>query len=205
MTSGEPQPQQPAQSPDSPADPEDVRRTAEQIAGDEASSIAPERGAILRDPVNKVSRRAIWYWTVSAVIGAVFTLGIASPVYFLWLPERWWWATAIYIVLVVGCFIEIFIAPSYRYAVHRWEITQIAIYTREGWLSRSQRIAPLSRVQTVDSRQSALMRAFGLSSVTVTTASAAGPITIDGLQHDTAQRVIADLTEITSATESDAT
>ena len=67
------------------------------------------------------------------------------------------------------------VMPSLRYRIHRWEVTSDAIFTRSGWLSREQRIAPLNRVQTVDSHQGALMRLFGLSSITVTTASAAGP------------------------------
>jgi membrane protein YdbS with pleckstrin-like domain len=92
-----------------------------------------------------------------------------------------------------------------RYAVHRWEVTQTAVFTRSGWLSREQRIAPLSRVQTVDSQRSALQRAFKLASITVTTASAAGPITIDCLDSDVADRVVTELTEITGRIEGDAT
>lgn len=171
----------------------------------EVTTVAPERGAILRDPANRVSRSAIAYWTLTAVITGIFVMGAASVAYFVAIPEKWWWATALYVLAATVTAIEIFIAPSYRYAVHRWEITGIAIYTRVGWLTRSQRIAPLSRVQTVDTNQGALMRLFGLSSVTVTTASAAGPISIDGLKNDLAQRVVADLTTITSATVGDAT
>ena len=60
-------------------------------------------------------------------------------------------------------------------------------------------------VQTVDSRQGAVMRMFGLASITVTTASAAGPITIDCLDDAVAREVVARLTAITAATEGDAT
>ena len=49
--------------------------------------------------------------------------------------------------------------------------TEDAVFTRSGWIGREQRIAPLSRVQTVDSHQSVLMRPFHLSTITVTTAS----------------------------------
>jgi membrane protein YdbS with pleckstrin-like domain len=49
------------------------------------------------------------------------------------------------------------------------------------------------------------MRLFGLASITVTTASAAGPITIDCLDADVARQVVARLTAITAATEGDAT
>ena len=65
--------------------------------------------------------------------------------------------------------------------------------------------SPISRVQTVDSGQGALMRAFGLMSITVTTASAAGPLTIDCLDTATARSVVAELTEITGRHAGDAT
>ena len=60
-------------------------------------------------------------------------------------------------------------------------------------------------MQTVDSAQGPLMRPFGLMSITVTTASAAGPITIDCLDAPTARAVVAELTEITGRSAGDAT
>jgi len=95
--------------------------------------------------------------------------------------------------------------PRVRFRVHRWEVTPTAVHTRSGWLTREERIAPLSRVQTVDSAQGPLMRPFGLMSITVTTASAAGPITIGCLDVATARAVVAELTEITGRSAGDAT
>jgi len=49
------------------------------------------------------------------------------------------------------------------------------------------------------------MRLFRIASITVTTASAAGPITINGLDQDEAKRLVALLTRTTAAVEGDAT
>lgn len=68
-----------------------------------------------------------------------------------------------------------------------------------------QRIAPISRVQTVDTERGALSRLFGLSTVTVTTASAKGELRIEGLDRDVAARIVHDLTVVTAASEGDAT
>lgn len=159
----------------------------------------------LRDPARKVSRRAVAYWTVSALIWEVVVLAVLGVVYFVVLPEKWWWATAILALAVVGAIVEILIAPRFKFAVHRWEVTDTAIYTRSGWLNVEQRIAPLSRVQTVDSEQGAIQRIFRLASITVTTASSAGAISINCLDQDEAKRIVADLTEITGRDEGDAT
>nr|WP_238362929.1 PH domain-containing protein [Actinopolymorpha pittospori] len=95
--------------------------------------------------------------------------------------------------------------PRWRYAVHRWESTAEAVYTQSGWFDQERRIAPISRIQTVDSERGPLEQIFGLSNVTVTTASAAGPLKINGLDRDTAQRLVDDLTSTTQATHGDAT
>ena len=46
--------------------------------------------------------------------------------------------------------VPLFVVPMWRYRVHRWEIRPQAVYTRTGWLVQERRIAPISRVQTVD-------------------------------------------------------
>jgi len=74
-----------------------------------------------------------------------------------------------------------------------------------GPLIQERRIAPLSRVQTVDIERGPLEQLFRLANVTVTTASAAGPLRIHGLDRATAEGLVAELTEVTSQSEGDAT
>jgi len=160
----------------------------------------------LREPAHHVAPEAIRYWAVKSLIGAVVQWLVVTGVYVFVIPDDWKiWAGPIAVTLVAISVVELAVVPQWRYRVHRWEVTDTAVYTRSGWLNREQRIAPLSRVQTVDSTRGPLMRAFHLASITVTTASAAGPITIDCLNFDVARRVVADLTEITGRTEGDAT
>ena len=75
------------------------------------------------------------------------------------------------------------VVPQWRYLVHRWEVTDTAVYTQTGWWARERRIAPMSRIQTVDYAEGPIARLFGLATVTVTTASAAGALQIDGLDQ----------------------
>ncbi|WP_239021755.1 PH domain-containing protein [Nocardioides jishulii] len=174
------------------------------------ASIQPEHDAprtvhdSLREPANRVCPRAVAYWRTSAAIGAVIVLAITFAVYFL-VPARPWWATAIVVVIVLASIVEVAAMPTIRYRVHRWEVNDIAIHTRDGWINLESRIAPLNRVQTVDSEQGAIMRLFNLASITVTTASSAGSVDIVGLDADEARELVATLTTITAATEGDAT
>jgi len=95
--------------------------------------------------------------------------------------------------------------PRIRFRVHRWEVTDEAVYTKSGWLTHEWRVAPLSRVQTVDARRGPLQQAVGLASVRITTASAAGDVMIDGLDHALAADLVETLTARTQATPGDAT
>ena len=104
--------------------------------------------------------------------------------------------------LVVG---YVAVVPQWRYAVHRWEVTDTAVYTQTGWWTRERRIAPWSRIQTVDHVEGAVSRRFGLATVTVTTASAAGALEIVGLDRDVARRLVDELTVKADAVEGDAT
>lgn len=165
----------------------------------------PDAGTpVLRAPAHRVSPRAIAYWRVSALIGdAVLVVGALLA--WLLIPDVPGWVGLVVLALAAAAVAHVVLMPRIRYRVHRWEVTDTAVHTREGWIGRESRIAPISRVQTVDSRQGALMRLFGLASITVTTASAAGPISVDCLDDDTAREVVARLTAITAATEGDAT
>jgi membrane protein YdbS with pleckstrin-like domain len=89
--------------------------------------------------------------------------------------------------------------------VHRWEVTDEAVYVRTGALWQEWRIAPMSRIQTVDTVRGPLEQAFRLATVTVTTASAKGAVRIEGLDHEVAAELAQRLTRITGATPGDAT
>jgi membrane protein YdbS with pleckstrin-like domain len=63
----------------------------------------------------------------------------------------------------------------------------------------------MSRIQTVDTERGPLQQLFGLSTVTVTTASAAGALRLAGLDHALADELVEQLTQITQAARGDAT
>lgn len=95
--------------------------------------------------------------------------------------------------------------PFWWYRVHRWEVTENAVYTRTGFFWQEWRVVPMSRIQTVDTQRGPLEQAFGLATVSVTTASARGAVQIQGLDHELAADLAQQLTETTQATPGDAT
>src|SRR4051794_13623073 len=157
----------------------------------------------LREPAERVSPRAPWVWAAGAAVrGLVLAAGLfaLSTVADLFTMHASAWV--MYAVVAIGYTV---LMPLYRYRVHRWETTERAVYTQTGWLSRERRIAPMSRVQTVDLEQGVVARALGLATVTVTTASAAGALRIEGLGAEVAERLVADLTHRADLETGDAT
>ena len=155
---------------------------------------------MLREPAERVSPRARWMWTLGAVIRslvvgslvAAWVFGGDAPVVIL----------IAVLVLLLG---YIVVMPQWRFRVHRWEATQTAVYTQTGWWAREQRIAPMSRIQTVDYVEGPVARLFGLASVTVTTASAAGALAIEGLDKGRARLLTDELTTRADSVPGDAT
>ncbi|ACU35020.1 membrane-flanked domain protein [Actinosynnema mirum DSM 43827] len=158
----------------------------------------------LRAPRNRVSRRAITLWTLDAAIGWLVLLAIQLVPYFLVSDASPWQIAGLVATVVVGV-AHTLVMPRWRYRVHRWEATPEAVYTLSGWVTQEWRIAPVSRIQTVDTKRGPLQQLLRLSTVTVTTASAAGPVEIAGLDHAEAVRLAEELTSTTQATPGDAT
>lgn len=189
---------------------------------------AAERGAgPIRAPAHQVSPRARTYWAVRAALG--WSLPLLLELIALladWrFPPRPGLLLAITLPLAVA---HVIVMPPWRFRVHRWELTapelpagspisastvvpdaapdvRPAVYTRSGWWTQRWRIAPLSRVQTVDTTRGPLARLFGLSTVTVTTASAAGPVEIAAVDSAVAEKIAQQATEAAQATRDDAT
>ena len=159
---------------------------------------------LLRTPANRVSPRAVRYWFTRALAGWLIVIGVQVAAWTLdWpIPPWHWQVMAATAVLAV---IHLAVMPRWRYHVHRWELTDDAVYTRSGWWTQEWRIAPVSRIQTVDTERGPIGRLFHLTKVTVTTASAAGPLTIDGLDEPVAAQFALQVTAAAQANSGDAT
>ncbi|WP_230486674.1 PH domain-containing protein [Nocardioides anomalus] len=157
----------------------------------------------LREPSQRVSPRARLMWTAEALLQvlvmSIVPIVLIGPVDLFDVP---WWAWVLF-GLALAAYVAV--VPSWRYLVHRWEVTETAVYTQTGWWARERRIAPMSRIQTVDLVEGALARLFRLATVTATTASAAGALEIAGLDRDVARRLADDLTLRADTVEGDAT
>ncbi|GAA4924311.1 PH domain-containing protein [Streptomyces coeruleoprunus] len=163
-----------------------------------------ENAVRLRPPKNALNERAIGWWRTQLLLSTFIPAVVLAVLGALIEPTRMWLLAAAAAVTVAGLVGTAFF-PGWWYRVHRWEVTDDAVYVRTGFVWQEWRIAPMSRIQTVDTVRGPLEQAFRLATVTVTTASAKGALTLQGLDHEVAADLAERLTRITQATPGDAT
>ncbi len=164
----------------------------------------PADSAILRPPAHQVAPRAVWYWFTRALIGWLVVFALQAVAWIFDWPVPPWKPQVLAVTLVLAA-AHLTVMPRWRYRVHRWELTSDAVYTRSGWFTQEWRIAPVARIQTVDTERGPIGRLFRLAKVTVTTASAAGPLVIDGLDEKSAMTFAAEVTAAAPVAGDDAT
>jgi membrane protein YdbS with pleckstrin-like domain len=167
--------------------------------------LTPPAAALrLRPPTHRVDPRAVRWWLLRGLCTAGAVTLVLAVVWWLWEPGRPW-LTAPLVLAALWTAVRTLVEPRWRYGVHRWETTDHAVYGLAGWITREWRVAPLSRVQTVDAVRGPLEQLLGLATLRVTTASSSGAISIRGLDKDVAAEVAERLTVVTEQTPGDAT
>ncbi|MGR8011219.1 PH domain-containing protein [Streptomyces hypolithicus] len=158
----------------------------------------------LRPPNNTLDRRVIGWWRTQWLLLTAAVVAAASVLGAFVAPARPWLLPVAGALTVLGLTAAVFL-PLWWFRVHRWEVTDDAVYVRTGFFWQEWRIAPMSRIQTVDTVRGPLEQMFRLATVIVTTASSKGAVKIEGLDHELARELAERLTQITRATPGDAT
>ncbi|MFE0652114.1 PH domain-containing protein [Streptomyces sp. NPDC059534] len=163
-----------------------------------------ENAVRLRPPRNAVDERAVAWWRSRLLVTTAVPVVVLAVLGAFLGSARSWLLLSAGAVAALGLACAAFF-PGWWFRVHRWEVTDDAVYVRTGALRQEWRIAPMSRIQTVDTVRGPLEQLFRLATVTVTTASSQGAIRIEGLDHEVAAALAERLTLITGATPGDAT
>jgi uncharacterized protein len=152
---------------------------------------------ILREPAVALDARARTLWLIENLIatGIVAALVVGGTVIAAMLgAEIVAWLVGgiggLVILVLTGLS---FVGANLDYRHFHYEVADLGLYVASGWLWRRYQVLPHARVQTVDTTSGPLMRALGLVSVEVRTASARGSTTIPGLSPEVADRVVEEL------------
>ena len=118
---------------------------------------------------------AIWLTVVFLCCFVPFAIAAAVE------PEGWMFVVlaAVAALYVAGMVVWLVVLPPIRFMRWRYELSDDYLDIARGIIWRKRFVIPFIRVQNTDTRQGPILRAFGLSSVTV--ATAAGEHEIPGL------------------------
>lgn len=152
---------------------------------------------ILREPAVALDPRARTLWLIENLIatGIVAALVVGGTVIAAMLGAEIvaWLVGGIGAVVILVLAGLSFVGADLDYRHFHYEVADLGLYVASGWLWRRYQVVPHARVQTVDTTSGPLMRALGLVSVEVRTASARGSTTIPGLSPEVADRVVEEL------------
>ncbi|MDR1357861.1 MAG: PH domain-containing protein [Coriobacteriales bacterium] len=143
-------------------------------------------------PAHQLNPKITWVWRISDAISVTLVFLICSAPFFIYFAvEGEQWAllvsAACVACYVVALIVFLAILPPIRFRRWRYELTQDYLDIARGILWRKRFIIPFIRVQNTDTRQGPVLRAFGLASVTVSTA--AGKHEIPGLETAVAEQL----------------
>ncbi|MFD4128891.1 PH domain-containing protein [Streptomyces globisporus] len=158
----------------------------------------------LRPPRNTLNERAVGWWRAQWLLMTAVPVVPLAVLGALIEPARFWLLLPAAVLTAAGTATAV-LFPLWWFRTHRWEVTEDAVYVLTGFFWQEWRIAPMSRIQTVDTVRGPLEQLFRLATVTVTTASAKGAVRIEGLDHEVAADLAERLTRITRDTPGDAT
>lgn len=125
-------------------------------------------------------------WRVSSAIRAGIPLGAAAFAAWRLLPDL-----AVPVAAVAALLWVSWVAwhPSARLRRWRWRLTDLAIELRHGVIVHRHEALPYFRIQQIDIQAGPIDRMLGITSLSVTSASAAGSATLPGIPAETAPDV----------------
>lgn len=141
------------------------------------------------EPSQMLDTRALRVWRIGAAFGTLFLWIPAIIVVVITYSADWLWPWSVLILLfpLLITILQVFIIPPLEWRRWRYEVTEREIDMQRGVFVMTRTLVPMSRVQHVDTRQGPLLRYYGLSTVTITTAG--GGHEIPGLSVDVAADV----------------
>lgn len=180
---------------------------------DSASAALPDAGGdlltnnriLVTAPRHRIEKRTPLLWVIEGIWSWAILAGLQVGWYFWGENVMGFWNWVVVAVTVPLAFMNIVVAPWWRYLVARWDVSDTAVCSRKGWWTTQFRIAPLARLQTVYTTRTLFERWFGLATVNASTASAQGTVEIRGLAVADAEALAQHLIAIANLDSEDGT
>lgn len=125
------------------------------------------------EPQQRIPRTAVKAWRISGLLVSLFFwIGPLA----MWVFDTegvidLWIYLLVFFVLLAVTLLVTFLIPHVRWKRWRYDINEHEIDFQHGLIIVQRTLVPVNRVQHVDTRQGPILRNYGLSNVTISTAA----------------------------------
>lgn len=145
-------------------------------------------------------------WKKSAIVTLICFLiaegiGLVAYFYFDWKATIILFILALLFLFTLVLFIASILLIPYRYAFHRYEITEEDLALQKGYFFRSTTYVPLNRIQHIETNQGPFLRKENLMELTIHTAATSHQLS--GLDANEAKRIRQQLITLVKAAKED--
>jgi membrane protein YdbS with pleckstrin-like domain len=128
---------------------------------------------LLEEPKKRLSKDAIKVWLIGELIGNLIgfiTLGILFYLdyYFAWKAWIGWILIVITVLALIGA-VWGFIHPFLLYKNWRYDADEEFLHLKSGAIYEKHQLIPMTKIQSVETKQGPILRIYGLRSVSVQT------------------------------------
>jgi len=134
--------------------------------------------------------KSVWRLNDAIWLTLTFLFCVAGFVIAYIYTYEFWSLVVVFSLLalyIIGMIVFMAVIPPIRFIRWRYELSEDFLDIARGIIWKKRFIIPFVRVQNTDTQQGPILRAFGLASVTVSTA--AGNHSIPGLDSETAEQL----------------
>ncbi|WP_413363882.1 PH domain-containing protein [Lysinibacillus sp. 3P01SB] len=154
-------------------------------------------------PKHKIPQKGITVWRIYGILQTFFLAVAAGVTSFLtyYFEGPFYLHLVAWGVVVIAFVLLIWMFPNIRYRIWRYEVREQEIEIQSGLFVVTRTLIPMVRVQHVDTEQGPILKRYGLSNISIS--SAATTHTIPFLETDEADRLRARISELARVAEED--
>ncbi|MEI2666910.1 PH domain-containing protein [Rossellomorea sp. LJF3] len=128
---------------------------------------------MIGEPQKRISPMALKVWKIYGVLESLIVAALAAGAIVLTFIFDWsHWVTAISVgVVILFTYLFVFLLPTIKWKRWRYEVREQEIELQRGILVVKRTLVPMVRVQHVDTVQGPILKRYGLSTITISTAA----------------------------------
>ncbi|MYL64515.1 PH domain-containing protein [Bacillus hwajinpoensis] len=128
----------------------------------------------IHNPNRTLSEDVVKVWTINEIIGNSIGFLVLGVLFyldhrFLWWEWIGWLLLAVVIISIITAIWDVFIHPKLKYKHWRYEIDEEYLKLRHGAINETHQLVPMSKIQSVATKQGPLLRRYQLYALTIET------------------------------------